>query len=121
MGKHCPFENAVIRRFVSPLFLLPSRYHRKSLPINLGEVWAVGKQRENKISQFLNFKDDYEGIYPPLGPSMEVLYMIQSMVTICRNKRHTMRIATKPEMTYNANHTLFYDTFRIIRMLIFVL
>ena len=48
MGKQSPFENAMIRRFVSPLFLLPPRYHEKSLCVNIGAFWAAGKQWENK-------------------------------------------------------------------------
>ena len=48
MGKHRPFENTIIRSEVSPLFLLPPRYHRKSQCVNIGAFWAVGKQWENK-------------------------------------------------------------------------
>lgn len=53
MGKHCPFENAMIRCFVSPLFRVPPRYHKKkSLCVNIGAFWTVGKQWENKKGYF---------------------------------------------------------------------
>lgn len=54
MGKHRPFENAMIRCFVSPLFLLPPRYHRKSLPIKISCIQAMGKHRENKKRSITN-------------------------------------------------------------------
>lgn len=53
MGKQSPFENAMIRRFVSPNFHFLFSYHIQSQPINYKALSGMGKHRENKQAYIL--------------------------------------------------------------------